>query len=122
MPTQTPDGLERYLLPVANATGNGDLTDVVNDDRVLIHTQYSTQWDALAHVGALFDADDDGVEEMVFYNGWRGGEDIVAGAACEDCGGLAGAEAKRLGIENMAERCVSGPGGDDRSPRRLRRR
>lgn len=27
---------------------------------------------------------------------------------CSDCGGLDGAEAKRLGIENMAERCVQG--------------
>ena len=33
------------------------LTDVINDDMVLLHLQYSTQWDTLAHVGALFDAD-----------------------------------------------------------------
>ncbi|MFT7576311.1 MAG: kynurenine formamidase [Alphaproteobacteria bacterium] len=107
--TASPDGVARYLLPVAEAVGNDELTDVVNDDCVLIHTQYSTQWDALSHVGGLFDADGDGVNEMVFYNGWRGGEDIVAGDNCSDCGAeVSGVEAKRLGIENMAETCVQG--------------
>lgn len=107
--TASPDGTERYLLATADALGNADLTDVVNDDRVLIHTQYSTQWDALAHVGSLFDADDDGVAEKVFYNGWRGGEHIVAGEGCSDCGAeVSGVEATRLGIENMAETCVQG--------------
>ena len=28
-----------------------------------MHLQYSTQWDTLAHVGALFDADGDGKAE-----------------------------------------------------------
>ena len=107
-PTETPDGLKRYLLPLRDALGNPDLIDVVNDDRVLIHTQYSTQWDALSHVGQQFDADGDGVAEKVFYNGWRGGEDIIGGSECSDCGGLEGAEAKKLGIENMAQRCVQG--------------
>jgi kynurenine formamidase len=107
--TASPDGTERYLLPTAKVLGNDELTDVVNDDRVLIHTQYSTQWDALSHVGGLFDADDDGVAEMVFYNGWRGGEHIVAGEACSDCGAdISGVEATKLGIENMAETCVQG--------------
>lgn len=108
--TESPDGTRRYLLPTAKALGNDELTDVVNDDRVLIHTQYSTQWDALSHVGSLFDADDDGVAEKVFYNGWRGGEHIdYAEEPCSDCGGdVPGVEAKRLGIENMAERCVQG--------------
>jgi len=107
--TASPDGTERYLLPTSKALGNPDLTDVVNDDRVLIHTQYSTQWDALSHVGGLFDADDDGVAEMVFYNGWRGGEHIIAGDDCSDCGAeVSGVEAARLGIENMAETCVQG--------------
>ncbi len=41
--TASPDGVARYLLPVAEAVGNDELTDVVNDDCVLIHTQYSTQ-------------------------------------------------------------------------------
>lgn len=51
-------------------------TDVVCDDRVTLSTQYSTQWDSLAHMGSLFDADGDGRDEVVFYNGYRAGEDI----------------------------------------------
>ena len=51
-------------------------TDVVCDDRVTLSTQYSTQWDSLAHMGSRFDADDDGVAEIVFYNGYRAGVDV----------------------------------------------
>ena len=39
--------------------------DVMCDDAVLLHTQYSTQWDSLAHVGQWFDANDDGLPEMI---------------------------------------------------------
>ena len=46
-------------------------TDVVNDDKVLLWLQYSTQWDSLSHVGGLFDANADGIDEPVFYNGYR---------------------------------------------------
>lgn len=41
--------------------------DVVNDDVAVLHLQYSTQWDSLAHVGALFDADGDGMAEPVYW-------------------------------------------------------
>src|SRR5262249_28343870 len=51
--------------------------DVIWDDIVEMTLQYSTQWDSLAHVGQLFDADGDGKPEMVFYNGFRAGEHIV---------------------------------------------
>ncbi|WP_317930833.1 cyclase family protein [Halioxenophilus sp. WMMB6] len=51
-------------------------TDVVCDDRVTLSTQYSTQWDSLAHMGALFDADNDGEDEVVFYNGYRAGVEV----------------------------------------------
>jgi hypothetical protein len=51
--------------------------DVVCDDAVTIYTQYSTQWDAFAHVGQNFDADGDGTPEPVYYNGFRGGIDVV---------------------------------------------
>ncbi len=44
-------------------------TGVVNDDIVTLWTQYSTQWDALGHVGSQFDADGDGEDEVVYYNG-----------------------------------------------------
>ncbi|WP_088343220.1 MULTISPECIES: cyclase family protein [Rhodomicrobium] len=104
--TKGADGAPRYLVPLS-AT-NAELSDVICDDRVLIHTQYSTQWDALSHVGSEFDADGDGVAEAVFYNGWRGGEHIVLEGGHGECGAFEGAEAKRLGIERMAERCVQG--------------
>ncbi len=56
---------------------NPGQTDVVCDDRVTLSTQYSTQWDSLAHMGALFDADGDGREEIVFYNGYRAGVEVT---------------------------------------------
>ena len=101
----TSDGLDRFLLPLSKI--GPDYTDVVNDDRVMLTMQYSTQWDALAHVGSAFDADGDGIAEPVFYNGWRGGEDITA-APCDECGDMTATEARRLGIETIAETCVQG--------------
>ena len=80
-------------------------TDVVSDDAVLLYTQYSTQWDALAHCRPEFDADGDGTAEVVFYNGYRGGRDIASPDAAEAHGG-AGA----LGIENLARAGVQGRG------------
>src|SRR5699024_1759165 len=52
-------------------------TDVMNDDLIILHNQYSSQWDALVHVGSLFDADDDGVAEAVYYTGFRAGVDVL---------------------------------------------
>lgn len=79
-------------------------TDVVCDDQVKIALQYSTQWDALAHVGALFDTDGDGVPEPVYYNGFRAHVDIRGPHE----GAMQGAT--RLGIENMAEQGIQGRG------------
>ncbi len=92
-------------------------TDISCDDRITMHTQYSTQWDALAHVGRSFDADGDGVDEHVYYNGFRAGTDVV-GPQDDHCAPAAGAPerlgagigARRLGIENMAKTCVQGRG------------
>jgi hypothetical protein len=93
---------------------DAELTDVVNDDVVLMSLQYSTQWDSLAHVGSRFDADGDGVPEMVFYNGFRGGEEIRAGvpdpSAAEPFARYPGPEARALGIERLAEHGVQGRG------------
>jgi hypothetical protein len=80
-------------------------TDVACDDRVTMSLQYSTQWDSLAHIGSRFDADEDGVAEIVFYNGYRSSDFIhpnnsLDGSSC----------AIRLGIENMAEHGVQGRG------------
>lgn len=72
-------------------------SDVVSDDSVTLFTQYSTQWDALAHVGSRFDADADGTAEAVYYNGYRAAEHVVGP---QDPGETKGASA--LGIENLA--------------------
>lgn len=85
--------------------------DVVCDDMVEMTLQYSTQWDTLAHVGQQFDIDGDGSAEMVFYNGYRAGEDIVGPVDYRDGKEVArGAHigARALGVENMATACVQG--------------
>jgi kynurenine formamidase len=89
------------------------LVDVACDDLVVMHLQYSTQWDSLAHVGAQFDVDGDGKPEMVFYNGFRAGEDVVGPIDYRDGGEIKIGEhvgAKKLGIENVATTCVQGRG------------
>jgi kynurenine formamidase len=96
------NGVQYFVHPYAHDYPG--CSDVVCDDAVLLHLQYSTQWDSLAHVGSMFDADGDGKPEPVFYNGWRGGVDIVRPRlAAEEFRG-----AGRLGIQNMAERCIQG--------------
>lgn len=79
--------------------------DVISDDAVLLYTQYSTQWDGLAHAGQMFDADGDGVAEKVYYNGYRGGIDIVGP---DDKSAASGAKA--LGIDRFANSGVQGRG------------
>ncbi|WP_163846511.1 cyclase family protein [Pseudooceanicola aestuarii] len=97
-----------------NATLGPAHTDVISDDLAILHLQYSTQWDALAHVGGLFDADDDGVPERVYYNGFRAEDDITGPQDLADAG-VTGAmaphstsRAARLGIENIAAHGVQG--------------
>jgi kynurenine formamidase len=103
-------GRANYLYPFA--LENPDQVDVVCDDTVLLTLQYSTQFDGLCHVGQAFDADGDGVDEPVFYNGWRGGEDVLGPPeeAGSDSPALEGVHARRLGIENMAAHGVQGRG------------
>ncbi|WP_026350180.1 cyclase family protein [Bordetella sp. FB-8] len=96
------------------ASENEALTDVVCDDVLLMNTQYSTQWDSLAHMGSRFDADGDGFPEAVFYNGFRAGEHVLA--AAEDPAAVAewarfpGPDAGALGIDNLARHGVQGRG------------
>lgn len=95
---------------------NAACTDVISDDLVVMHLQYSTQWDSLAHVGSLFDVQGNGEPQAVYYNGFRSGEDVVgpdsaAGAGIFDFARVpreSTSGAKKLGIENMSERCVQG--------------
>lgn len=74
------------------------------DDSVTLFTQYSTQWDALSHVGQHFDAMGDGVLRPTYYNGYRGGEDILPPGEGSE------AVARKLGIEKMAETGAQGRG------------
>lgn len=114
-----PAGSPNYAFPIGREVPGA--TDVVCDDAVLLHLQYSTQWDSFAHVGGMFDADGDGVPEPVFYNGFRAGEHITVpdhdarvvmdGAIpLEGSQALEGVRARALGIERMAETCVQGRG------------
>ena len=97
---------------------DADSIDIISDDQVLLSLQYSTQWDALAHVGARFDADGDGVAEMVYYNGYRAGPDISGPLEYgddghdHDCAGVGPhlSFASALGIEHMAAHGVQGRG------------
>ena len=95
---------------------NNQHTDVVSDDLVVLHLQYSTQWDSLAHVGSLFDANGDGIPEAVYYNGYRAGEHIIGPTEGKDAGVPEPGDQKTtsnaiaLGIQNMAEACVQGRG------------
>ena len=103
-------------------------TDVVSDDQVLLSLQYSTQWDSLAHVGALFDTEGNGRLRATYYNGYRGHEHILGpqdhGLPDRDeygaparyqplcCVGCAPDEsvARALGVENLAVKGMQGRG------------
>ncbi|GAA3613439.1 cyclase family protein [Kineosporia mesophila] len=96
---------------VAKESIDPSFVDVWSDDQVTLWLQYSTQWDALAHQGALFDADDDGEAEPVYYNGFRAHEDIVGPK--EDAKGDGSGStsfARHLGLEHMAAHGVQGRG------------
>jgi kynurenine formamidase len=131
LPVRTPDEGRTpprlFAAPLYGMTGyNLDMgalwkgcCDVMSDDGVTLFTQQSTQWDSLAHWGQRFDADDDGVAETVYYNGYRAGEHVLG----PDQAG--GPRATALGIEQMAMAGVQGRGvlvdlhaiyGDTRTP------
>lgn len=79
--------------------------DCVCDDRVQLTLQYSTQWDALCHMGFLYDGREAGEEEVTYYNGYRA-KDHVRGPKDYlhdgiDVDGPYGAHA--LGIQTLAE-------------------
>ena len=105
------DGKQFFCRPLADY--NAQLTDVICDDQVLMALQYSTQWDSFAHVGSRFDADGDGSPELVFYNGFRAGEDVVPASekeAAEPWARFEGTEARALGIQGLAEHGAQGRG------------
>lgn len=85
-------------------SNEGAFNDCGCDDYVRLCTQYSTQWDSLAHIGRMFDVDGDGVRELTYYNGYVAERDIVAPAARHASPGT------KLGIETLAETCIQGRG------------
>lgn len=87
--------------------------DVLSDDQVLLSLQYSTQWDALAHIGAYHDVDGSGTAKRVYYNGYAAGSDIIGDPDDREqrgcCGGHA-VGARKLGIEHFAVKGMQGRG------------
>lgn len=81
-------------------------TDIACDDMVCMSLQYSTQWDALSHIGSQFDANADGIPEVVFYNGFTGEQHF----SHHDDAHEGRSQAHRLGIEHMASKGVQGRG------------
>jgi kynurenine formamidase len=63
------NGVPVYRYPLA--TDVPGATDVVSDDSVTLSPQYSTQWDALGHIGAMFDPYGDGHRVPTGYNGFQ---------------------------------------------------
>jgi kynurenine formamidase len=78
--------------------------DVVCDEGVEFYTQYSTHWDALGHMGQEFDANGDGINEQVYYNGFEGGKHLIG----PDEDGSVYAHA--LSIENASMSGIQGRG------------
>ena len=110
-PTEDLDGVADTFFNIHMSETDPRYVDVWADDVVTLSLQYSTQWDGLAHVGAEFDADGDGAEEPVYYNGYRAATDIVgpqADAAGDDGRHLS--YARHLGVEHMAYHGVQGRG------------
>jgi kynurenine formamidase len=102
---------DNFYNVIARDSIDPSFIDVWGDDVVTMWMQYSTQWDSLAHQGALFDADGDGVAEPVYYNGYRPGEDIIGpqpDAKGDGSGSLS--VAKHLGLEHMAAHGTQGRG------------
>ena len=108
------NGVARMNYPVSIDVP--EATDLICDDAVVLHTQYSTHWDALSHTGFMFDADGDGVPEKRYYNGFLGDEHIVGPADASGAGSSGTFEAvttgfaHRLGIDQVAATCVQGRG------------
>lgn len=87
--------------------------DILSDDEVTLSLQYSTQWDALAHVGAYFDVEGSGELKKVYYNGFQGGSDILDESPYHDEheeGCNHGMGALKLGVENFAAKGMQGRG------------
>jgi kynurenine formamidase len=81
------------------------MKEVVCDDRATLSLQYSTQWDALCHMGYEFDSRGEGADGVTYYNGFRGGEHVCGpfDYLCERAAMPGPYGAFALGIEKIAE-------------------
>lgn len=79
--------------------------DVACDDAVTMTLQFSTQWDGLCHMGAMFDLQGTGTAVPCYYNGYSADEHIDG-----DPKGTVTPNARALGIETMAVAGVQGRG------------
>lgn len=106
------DGVPYMNFPMENLDASS--IDVLSDDQVTLSLQYSTQWDALAHVGAQFDTHGNGELRKVYYNGYQAGTDIPDAPAHEHgesgCDHGASFGAKKLSIDNFAVKGMQGRG------------
>lgn len=91
-----------------------DAVDVLSDDQVTLSMQYSTQWDGLCHVGAMFDIQGDGEARRVYYNGFAAGVDVFGGAdpaaPGDACCPPGGSYARKLSVSRYAEKGMQGRG------------
>ncbi|QKH39523.1 cyclase family protein [Achromobacter pestifer] len=91
-----------------------EAVDVLSDDQVTLSMQYSTQWDGLCHVGALFDIQGDGQARRVYYNGYAAGVDVFGGVDPDDspdaCCPPGGSYARKLSVSRYAEKGMQGRG------------
>lgn len=111
-PTFRADG--KAYVNVAMSTIQQGAIDVLSDDQVTLCMQYSTQWDGLCHVGAMFDSQGDGQLRKVYYNGYEAGKDILGGenpaTDHQDCCGDGSSFAHKLSIERYAHKGMQGRG------------
>jgi hypothetical protein len=63
------NGVPVYNYPLSRDVPGA--TDVVSDDSITLSPQYSTQWDALGHIGSMYDALGTGRPVPIGYNGFR---------------------------------------------------
>lgn len=84
------------------------MKQVACDDGVTLSLQYSTQWDALCHMGFLYDATGTGAApKITYYNGYTANDHIRGPYDYLEDKRLAGPYgAMALGIERMAETAV----------------
>ena len=85
---------------------------MLSDDQATLSLQYSTQWDGLSHVGALFDVQGDGQARRVYYNGYAAGVDVLGGGdpGADACCPPGASYARRLSVSRYAEKGMQGRG------------